>query len=330
MDDGGRSEKRESSTGGGRERKHRAPIALALAAGAALGCGRGGADAPQEPAVRPHEIASAAGPSELRYSAIVQAREIVPLELEVGGTVRRIAQRTGADGKPRPLRRGDFVRRGTELARLVDEDFRRRVARARAQRDGAAAALAQAEADAEHARKLLAAKSLTRVEYEAARDAAGVASSSLAAAETELESALTGLRDTVLHAPKDGLVLSRSIEVGRLAAPGTVAFVLEDVSEMKATFGVPERVARSLLVGQTMLFELEPGAEPVGGYVTTIAPSADVRSRVFDVEVRIANPDGRIRPGTLATVRVPAQGRPEGAGAAAPSSGVAVEAHGGG
>ena len=45
-------------------------------------------------------------------------------------------------------------------------------------------------------------------------------------------------------------------------------------------------------------------ATTFAGRVTAIAPTADPQSRVFDVEVTIPNPDGRLRPGMIGTVAV--------------------------
>ena len=48
------------------------------------------------------------------------------------------------------------------------------------------------------------------------------------------------LRDTLLTAPITGVVLERVIEAGSLVGVGTPAFVLGDVSSVKALFGVPD------------------------------------------------------------------------------------------
>ena len=77
---------------------------------------------------------------------------------------------------------------------------------------------------------------------------------------------------------------------------------------MKALFGVPERVARQLAVGQPLALHLETRADPLPGRVTAIAPAADAQSRVFAVEVTVENPDRELRAGTISTVRVPAAG----------------------
>jgi multidrug efflux system membrane fusion protein len=49
--------------------------------------------------------------------------------------------------------------------------------------------------------------------------------------------------------------------------------------------------------------EAVPGE--LSGKITRIAPSADLRSRVFEVEATIANPEGKLRAGMVASLKVP-------------------------
>jgi membrane fusion protein, multidrug efflux system len=302
-------------------------VAVVVVLGASgLACHRGEPEAPPPRPVRLQRIASDVATGELRYSATVQPQAQVALAFKVGGYVREIARRRDGEGRPRLLQQGDVVPRGIVLARLDDADYAQRLARARAQRSGAAATLDRARADAGRAEELYASQSMTRVEYDAARASLAVATSNLAAADADLESAAIGVRDAVLRAPSDALVLSRGIEEGTLASPGTLAFSLADVSRMKAIFGVPERIARSLELGEELPLELESRSDPVRGRVTAISPSADARSRVFAVEVTLPNPERQIRAGTIAAVRVRAGGEPRAARATVPL-GAVVRSH---
>ena len=300
------------------ERKSYVTIALVAAAAAMTGCHRSERAAPPARAVRLQRIGAPAEASELRYSASLQPRETVGLAFKVGGYVRALALRDGPDGRVRPLQQGDLVRRGAELARVGDEDYRQRVDRARAQRAGAEATLVRARADADRAQKLYAAQSLTRVDLDAAQASLTVASANLAAADAELESAAIALRDCVLRAPMDAVVLSRGVEQGTLASPGTVGFVLADVARLKAVFGVPERVARAIEVGRELDVQLESRPDPARGRITAVAPSADAQSRVFAIEVTLENADRQLRAGTVATVRVGGREAPPAAAATVP------------
>jgi RND family efflux transporter MFP subunit len=58
---------------------------------------------------------------------------------------------------------------------------------------------------------------------------------------------------------------------------------------------------------QTIGVEAVPG-EAFRGRITRVAPSADPSSRVFEVEVTIPNPDGRLKTGMIAALQLAATG----------------------
>jgi len=131
------------------------------------------------------------------------------------------------------------------------------------------------------------------------------AQSAASGARAQLASARIPVSDTALRAPLDAVVLQRNVEVGTFVAAGTVGFVLADTHSVKEVFGVSDVEMRLLRLGMPLSITTEayPGRE-FRGRVTAISPSADTRSRVFDVEVTIPNADGRLRPGMIGTVRV--------------------------
>jgi RND family efflux transporter MFP subunit len=75
---------------------------------------------------------------------------------------------------------------------------------------------------------------------------------------------------------------------------------------VKVTFGVPDITMPHLTLGHTLRMTTEaiPGVE-FHGQITKIDPSADPTSRVFQVEVKIVNPDNTLKPGMIGTVDVP-------------------------
>ncbi len=127
----------------------------------------------------------------------------------------------------------------------------------------------------------------------------------MASARAQLETARLNLRDTALVAPRGGVILDRKIEIGSLVAGGSVGFVLADVSTVKAVFGVPDSVVRRLAPGLPLSVTTEAfRGVTFAGRVTAISPSADAQSRVFDIDVTIANGDGRLRPGMIGAVDI--------------------------
>src|SRR5262249_15175207 len=91
---------------------------------------------------------------------------------------------------------------------------------------------------------------------------------------------------------------------------------------------------RRMTLGQPLAVTSEafPG-ERFTGRVTAISPAADQQTRVFDIEISIANRDGRLRPGMIGGVEIVTDGGREMAadtGAVAVPLAAIVRAAGGG
>jgi RND family efflux transporter MFP subunit len=260
--------------------------------------------------VRTELVAAAGSAAGVRYSANVQPNEQVSLAFKSSGYVREIRKVKSSDGRSRNLQAGDTVSRGTVLARVREEDYVEKVNQARASFDEASAALRKDRLDFERAKTLYDSKSLAKADFDGSRSAVDAAEARVAGARAQLEAARIALADCALVAPMNALVLSRGIEEGTLVSAGTAGFTLADLSSVKAVFGVPDVIVRNLEIGQPLTVSVEavPGTR-FGGRVTAVAPSAERQSRVFDVEVTIPNPDGRLRSGMIASVETPHGGR---------------------
>src|SRR5262249_2041854 len=152
----------------------------------------------------------------------------------------------------------------------------------------ATAAREQAQLDYDRAMNLVASGAVTKAQADSARVQLDAATARIAGGRARVAEADTALADTSLRAPMDGGVLARYIEVGALAGPGPAAFSVADTATVKVVFGVPDTVLESLKLGapQAVTAEALHGAELVGR-ITRIAPVADPKSRVFEVEVSL-------------------------------------------
>ena len=287
---------------------------LILAAAALVGLSLGACDRKEPEAaaptpVRVQKVASRDLASALRYTANIEPDRSVNLAFQVSGYVTSILQRPGADGKPRDVQSGDVVTRGTVLAVVDEQPYRDKVEGATAQLGEANAALAKAAGDYKRATILYKQQSMTAPEYDSYIKEYQTAQSAVAGAKAQLNAADLDLQYCKLTAPLNGVILQRNIEVGGLAAPGAVGFVIADVSQVKAVFGVPAVVLGDVKQGSPMAIatESEPGRR-FEGKVTAIAASADSSTRVFQVEVTVPNADGRLKPGMIASLAV-AQGQ---------------------
>jgi RND family efflux transporter MFP subunit len=200
---------------------------------------------------------------------------------------------------------GDLVSRGTVLARVRAAEYRERVSQGQAGVAEADVAVTKARADLDRANTLFAADSLIKPDLDAAQASFDAARARQTAARADLELATIALRDCALVSPSTGILMERKVEAGALVGSGTVGFVLGDISAVKARFGIPDAMIRSLALGQPIELTLEAIAgASFTGRVTAIAPAADAQSRVFDVEVTIPNKEGRLRPGMIGVVAI--------------------------
>ena len=71
-------------------------------------------------------------------------------------------------------------------------------------------------------------------------------------------------------------------------------------------FSVADVTLRNLALGHEHrdLHRIVPGAYFTGN-VTAVSPSADTKTRGFEIEVSIANPRGELRDGMVASLRLP-------------------------
>lgn len=267
------------------------------------------------------------------YSASILPDRQVNLAFRVNGIVEAIHQVRGADGRTRSVDMGDIVQQGTVLAQVRVKDYQLQVSQAdgqlkqasetgqaaRAQLQQAQAAALKAEQDFERADALYKKTSLTKSDYdaakanrdsthaqvEAAQSQVQASAGAMNTAQATLGTATLGLHDTSLVAPFTGSIVQRSIELGTLVGPSMAAFVLADVSAVKATFGVSDIVVARLRNGSKLSVYAEafPNRQ-FNGFVSAIAAVADSSTRSFQVEVRIPNQRAVLRPGMIASLDV--------------------------
>jgi len=195
------------------------------------------------------------------------------------------------------------------------------------------AAYEKAKLDFDRAQSLYASQSLTKASYDSAKEKYDATSAQVAAARSQVrvieakadsaksqiqviearsrvaqavvQEAVIPLQDTALRAPLGGVVLQKSIEKGTLVSPGKTGFIVADTSSVKAVFGVADVSVPEMKLGKTLSIETEtlPGTE-FHGQITSVFPAADPKSRAFNVEVAIPNPNFLLLPELVVSLKV--------------------------
>ena len=210
----------------------------------------------------------------------VEAVQFIELQPEVSGRVTAILVREGAS-----------VGEGTPLIRIDDAPIRAQVARAEADRDLAAQALARS-------RQLLALDGISREELERAEATARSSQAALDLLTIQLER-------TVVRAPFAGVVGERRISLGDMVTPTTPLMTLQTVDPQRAAFTVPERFADQVSEGQEVTFRVAARPERTWrGRVDFVSPSIDPTSRTVMIKARVPNPDRELQAGMFLELRL--------------------------
>lgn len=108
-----------------------------------------------------------------------------------------------------------------------------------------------------------------------------------------------------LTSPISGVLQELDVRTGMTVAGGETLARVNGLSSVWLAVAVPESETGSIVLGQTVEARLPafPGTV-LGGVVSTILPETNPDSRTVRVRVELANPDGQLRPGMTAQVRL--------------------------
>jgi RND family efflux transporter MFP subunit len=143
----------------------------------------------------------------------------------------------------------------------------------------------------------------------AAHQSALAEARNLRAEVTAREAALNGanraLQDTTIRAPFDGVIAERLVSQGQFVRVQTPVMRIVKLHPLRLTAEIPERFGPAIRVGHALSLRVDALPDtPVEGRVTRISPSVNMRSRAFAIEGEVPNPDGTLKPGTFARVRI--------------------------
>lgn len=301
---------------------HRARALLAVLAAmvpVASGCHRSPVAPPLPVAVRVAVLKSEPISSETRFSATVRERQRFGLSFKVPGTVASLMQVKGQDGRVRDVQEGDVVTSTPDrpLARLDDSDHRRRVegtqerlAQAQARQRAAQAAVTVAHTTYDRIKTLRENGSISQQTYDdtlARRDAADAdleaVRREVRAAEVALQQAEDDLKNCSLMVPISNATIARKfIETNERVPAGQPVFEIMDLSRVRVAFGVPDTMVTQFQLGQTVTVTADSFlGKQFQGRISKILPAADLRTRSFEIEVTIDDPQ-QLKPGMVVTI----------------------------
>lgn len=224
----------------------------------------------------------------IRLPGMLLAWEDVKVPAEVGG----ILVRKTVDGRETPLPDGADVKTGDVMACLDDRDYRLTLERAEA-------AYKVARTSLERTRQLHDRDIRTAEELDKEQAAYDSAKSSFEQAQLDLER-------TQIRSPMDGVIETILPSVGEMVPEHTVVANLLQTDPLKLEIGIPERDVNSVrsLEEVDVLVDAIGDGLTVRGLRTWLSEKPPTDKQVYILRLRVANPDGLLRPGMFAEANI--------------------------
>ena len=216
----------------------------------------------------------------LSLSGSIEANEQVEIRSEISGIVEGIYFKEGSN-----------VAKGQLLFKVNDVELRAQLQQAKTKQG-------LASENERRAKLLLAKEAISQEEYDVAR-----ADYKLAQSQVQLIDAQ--IAKTSVRAPFSGKIGLRSISPGTYITPSLLVAKLVNISQLKITFSIPEKYANQVKPNSNLTFTVAGSTEKYQAKVYAIEPEVEISTRTMQVRAVAENKDGKLLPGTFATVELP-------------------------
>jgi RND family efflux transporter MFP subunit len=234
----------------------------------------------------------------LNYKGTVSAWKTANIAPDASGRVGRILKK-----------QGDRVAQGELLATLDMTSLELMQKQAQAAVAVAQTAFQNARLNAERMKKMLENKAISAMQYESTQLALDAADTQLKSAKANLELVDYTANNAYMKAPFAGIIAAKNMEEGDMINPmmgmGQSILTLMDLSKVKVTVEAPAEEIEKISTGQKCLVKISsrPG-ETFSGEVYSKNLAADPLSKTFKVEVKIDNPEMKIKAGVYADIAI--------------------------
>jgi len=154
------------------------------------------------------------------YEELVSSRHVETDNAYVGADIAFVTPQVSGPVREVLVEDTQTVKKDDVLVRIDDIDARLALSRTEAQLSAAEAQLEKAAIDLKRREALSKSGSVSGEELTTARNAYSAAEASLKASEAEHKQAQIDLERTVIHAPIDGVISKRQVQVGQRVQPG--------------------------------------------------------------------------------------------------------------
>jgi len=210
------------------------------------------------------------------------------------------------------VERGQSVKQGELLATLDASAAALSASAALAQEQLAKTQAEQAKTECDRAKQLFDSGAISKAEYDRSVSQCTGTQWSVAAAAAQHGSAAKMVGDSAIRAPFAGIIGERYVSVGQYVQPSTRIVSLFSIDPLRLELSVPESNVALVRPDLQVDFQVAAyGSQVFSGKVRYISPNVRASSRDLVVEAVVPNPDGKLRPGMFATVRLKTGEKPQ-------------------
>ncbi len=132
---------------------------------------------------------------------------------------------------------------------------------------------------------------------------------------------------TPIVSPIAGRVIDKPVEVGSVVSAKQLLLTVADLNQLIIRTAVSELLLPKLTLGQRLAIRLDAYPDKqFSGTISLVSPQVNPATRTGEIEVRVADAAGRLKPGMLATVTIVTERREN--ALAVPSDAIIVNASG--
>jgi RND family efflux transporter MFP subunit len=195
---------------------------------------------------------------------------------------------------------GDYVKKGDVIVRIDERSAARALEASEAQVLEAQAALANARAQYERSKQLLAQKFISQAALDQAEAAYKAAQARVGALVAGAGAAATERSFATVIAPYSGVVSARHVELGEMATPGRPLMTGFDPSTLRVVATVPQAQVATIQAGGKARIEIPSLGRWVDVKSMTIVPQADPRTHTSRIRLDLPAEVRGVVPGVYA------------------------------
>ncbi|MGE5424312.1 MAG: efflux RND transporter periplasmic adaptor subunit, partial [Syntrophothermus sp.] len=246
-----------------------------------------------------NKAAEIAGKSGLKEVSNIEGFLVKPVVLEseinVSGSLRPFEETVLMPEVPGRvvsinLPEGKFVKKGTLLVKLFDEDLQAELHKAQTQID-------IAQKNEERQKQLLQISGVSQSEYDAA-------ALQVASIKNDIEVLKVQIGRTQVLAPFDGVIGLRNISIGAQVTPQTALATIRAVDKLKLDFSVPEKYSQVVRQGTKVDFSVMGNDDIHKAEVIATEQGIEETTRNLRARAVVLGKDEGLVPGTFANVKL--------------------------